>query len=434
MTQLARLLHRVRAALERGDFVEAESLCRAVLELAPHHEEALSFLALRMLSRGEPGKARDLLEATARESDASGLVLYHYGRALADLGDHRAARATFDRAHRAEPSMVMSLFLRGEQEQALGDEASALRSQSLALDQARVSGLLTDVAQLPPDMGRSIRDAHAHVTRARADAFGLALAPLIERHGEAKLRRVLDALEIQSGQRPAPKAKPHQHPCFLLIPDLDASPWHARERFPELAAIEARTDEIRAEVVELLRDEGALTPYVDMPEDAQAAPIWRTLNRSPRWSGFHFYRDGEVVSDHATRCPRTFAALEALPLMRVPGHAPEALFSVLAPRTRIPSHTGVMNGRLTVHLPLIVPPNCGGLRCGEIEHEWVEGRSMVFDDSLRHSARNDSDHTRVVLIFDLWHPDLDPIERDGVTTLIAAIAAFNQRYGRDIAG
>ena len=102
-----------------------------------------------------------------------------------------------------------------------------------------------------------------------------------------------------------------------------------------------------------------LAPYVDMPDDAPAAPMWRTLNRSPRWSGYHLYRHGERIEEHARRCPRTMAALDALPLLRIPGMARGAV-SVLRPGTHIPPHTGVMNGRLTVHLPLLVPPDCGG--------------------------------------------------------------------------
>lgn len=40
-----------------------------------------------------------------------------------------------------------------------------------------------------------------------------------------------------------------------------------------------------------------------------------------------------------------------------------------------------------------------------------EGRCLVFDDSFEHEAWNDDPSaTRIVLILDVWHPDLHPKE------------------------
>jgi aspartyl/asparaginyl beta-hydroxylase (cupin superfamily) len=95
------------------------------------------------------------------------------------------------------------------------------------------------------------------------------------------------------------------------------------------------------------------------------------------------------------------------------------MFSLLAPHTRIPPHTGVANTRLVCHLPLIVPPNCG-FRCGATTREWRVGEAFVFDDTIEHEAWNDSDELRVVLIIDLWQPSLTPDERIGITSVIEA--------------
>lgn len=35
-----------------------------------------------------------------------------------------------------------------------------------------------------------------------------------------------------------------------------------------------------------------------------------------------------------------------------------------------------------------------------------EGRCMLFDDSFEHEAWHRGDATRIVLVFDVWHPDL----------------------------
>ncbi len=36
----------------------------------------------------------------------------------------------------------------------------------------------------------------------------------------------------------------------------------------------------------------------------------------------------------------------------------------------------------------------------------TEGKCILFDDSFLHEANNASDKPRVVLIIDIWHPDL----------------------------
>ena len=118
-----------------------------------------------------------------------------------------------------------------------------------------------------------------------------------------------------------------------------------------------------------------------------------------------------------------------MPLLHIPGHGPEALFSVLRPGTHIPPHTGVINGRLTVHLPLVVPPDCGALAVAQQPRGWEEGRCLVFDDSYVHEAWNQSAHTRVVLIFDVWNPALSPAECEALSIGIAALGDFNREHG-----
>ena len=44
---------------------------------------------------------------------------------------------------------------------------------------------------------------------------------------------------------------------------------------------------------------------------------------APSWNGYYFYRHGEARLENHAACPRTAAALQALPLARIPGHAPE---------------------------------------------------------------------------------------------------------------
>ena len=107
----------------------------------------------------------------------------------------------------------------------------------------------------------------------------------------------------------------------------------------------------------------------------------------------------------------------------IEGLCPNAMFSALAPRTEIPPHHGETNARLVVHLPLIVPKRCT-YRVGYERREWKVGEILVFDDTIEHTARNDSDDLRVVLIFDVWNPLLSSEERAIVSEIALAARAF----------
>ena len=65
------------------------------------------------------------------------------------------------------------------------------------------------------------------------------------------------------------------------------------------------------------------------------------------------------------------------------------LFSILAAGTHIPPHHGMLNTRLIVHIPLIVPAGCR-LRVGNEVREVRAGEPLIFDDTIEHEAWNDS--------------------------------------------
>jgi aspartyl/asparaginyl beta-hydroxylase (cupin superfamily) len=51
---------------------------------------------------------------------------------------------------------------------------------------------------------------------------------------------------------------------------------------------------------------------------------------------------------------------------------------------------------------------------------WKPGEAFVFDDTIEHEAMNPSDRPRIVFIFDVWHPQLSPVERQAVAALVAS--------------
>jgi aspartyl/asparaginyl beta-hydroxylase (cupin superfamily) len=85
----------------------------------------------------------------------------------------------------------------------------------------------------------------------------------------------------------------------------------------------------------------------------------------------------------------------------------------------------MLNTRLICHLPLIVPENCR-LRVGNHTRTVEEGKMLIFDDSVEHEAWNDSDDVRVILLFEIWRPELSTDEVKALTALYEAVNLYPQ--------
>ena len=100
-------------------------------------------------------------------------------------------------------------------------------------------------------------------------------------------------------------------------------------------------------------------------------------------------------------------------------------FSTLHGKSSIKPHSGPMNLRLRLHLPLVVPKKddtnskrpVAGIRVADQLREWNEGSSIILDDSYVHEVWNDSDETRVLFLMDLWHPDVRMDERERIVNM-----------------
>ena len=213
----------------------------------------------------------------------------------------------------------------------------------------------------------------------------------------------------------------HSEPTHFHFPGLREREFHPRSLFPWIAKFEAATDAIAAELEAVMTAERAeLVPYVQYAAH-QPLDQWRALNHNPDWTAIHLLRNGRRIEANARHCPQTMALLEGLAQPVIAGASPNAMFSLLAPGTAIPPHVGFNNARLVCHLPLVVPDGCW-FRVGAETRDWRRGEAFVFDDTIEHEALNPSDRLRVVFIFDLWHPDLSPVEREAVAALIASDA------------
>jgi aspartyl/asparaginyl beta-hydroxylase (cupin superfamily) len=174
----------------------------------------------------------------------------------------------------------------------------------------------------------------------------------------------------------------------------------------------------------VLEDTSRFSPYLES-DGTHLSPSGTDLVDNDDWGAYYLWHYGDRNDEAAELCPTTFAALEAAPQPDIPGQAPIALFSRLRPTTRIPPHNGMVNTRLICHLPLIVPENCGALRVGNEMRPWTAGEMLIFDDSIQHEAWNDSDKERVVLLFDIWRPELSEEERALVGTVLTAARNYS---------
>jgi len=428
---IRRLAHLARQAVAQNDLAAAQSLFEAVLGAYPGHPDASSFLILRSLEANDVQRALDIAQRALDAAPTADLHFLH-GRALEASSEHVRARDAFARTYALEPRYFPALFYQGVQEEHLGMTSASRRTFHRALALAQQAGALDAAARRPADLQRQIDHAIQVLHDAEFAVMEAELAPVRERHGAQALTRIEQAIAMYLGDRATEWPHPLQRPTFMLIPGLEPLPWFEREDFPFLASIEQQTAAIREELLAILADESSLSPYVDMPTDAPAEAVWRSLNRSRAWSSYHLFRHGERIEAHCQRCPDTTASLESIPLMHVAEHSPEALFSLLKAGARIPPHTGVLNGRLTVHLPLVVPADCGALKVGGEARSWTEGRCLIFDDSFVHEAWNTSDQDRAVLIFDVWDPRLSQAEREAIAAVVPAIGRYNRdNYATD---
>lgn len=211
----------------------------------------------------------------------------------------------------------------------------------------------------------------------------------------------------------------HSSPTHFHYPELAEREFHPRRLFPWLDRLEAATESVLAELEAVMKAERAqLVPYIQYDEHLPLQQ-WRPLNQNRDWTAIHLWQNGSIVEENARHCPHTMQLLAELPQARIAGAGPNAMFSLLAPGTKIPPHVGVNNARLVCHLPLVVPEGCW-FRVGGETRLWKRGEAFVFDDTIEHEAMNPSDQLRVVFIFDVWHPDLSEVERDAVGALLEA--------------
>ena len=314
----------------------------------------------------------------------------------------------------APGSDVKALLAQGDDFAARGDVKAAVSFYQFALKGARNS------APVDPSLMADLHRAQSFVAE-QAQAFQKALdqsVASVGAKGGVEGLRLTHSLEMLKGQRQVFQ----QQPSVLYYPYLAQRQFFERDEFDWVADIEAATPAIRDELLALIEEDADFRPYVENDPNRPHRDF-HGLNDNSDWTALYLWRDGRQVEDNAKRCPKTMAALEKVPLSRIGSRTPAVLFSRLEPGAHIPRHTGMLNCRLICHLPLIVPAGCW-LRVGNEVRQWEEGKLLIFDDSMEHEAKNPTAELRIILLFDIWKPELAEEERAGISAIFDAIDRF----------
>jgi aspartate beta-hydroxylase len=381
---------------------------------APIDSPTASAAGFAALDRSDPGAARAHFDRAVAMGEADPSVWFGLSRAHGALGDPGAESAALDRALALDAHHLPSLLAKGDLFARRGDLRAADSFYRAALK------LAATAPSLPPDWRAPL---------GRAEAFSQQLARSYEAHllralgpvglGTRGTERFTHAVDLLLGR----KEIYLQQPKYFYYPELPQIQFFDRGAFPWIERFEREFEAIRAEAAALLEVDTGFVPYIQGAANRPAFDV-RGLLDNPNWGAFFLIKDGVVVQDNAALCPRTLAALSEVPLCKIDHRTPSVLFSLLRPGTRIPPHHGFTNARLIGHLPLIVPPNCA-LRVGNQTREWRAGETMLFDDSIEHEAWNLSTEPRIVLIFDIWRPELSLKERELVAATLKAIDQFD---------
>jgi aspartyl/asparaginyl beta-hydroxylase (cupin superfamily) len=414
--RIEQLVEQANRLASSGRWDEAEQVWLEVRRRDPQHARALFSLGVHALKRGDGPRAHELLVAAHKLAPRDLLVLMTLCAACHHLGNAEGEREAIESALAIDPYFLPALLAKAGWLERFGTRAAAAAMFANALK----------VAPPPPQWPANLRQQLEHA-RDFSTRYSDELDAFLAREIAERLRGLpspLGARWREAASIVAGKTKPyHAVANQLCVPRLPAIPFFERAQFPFLAELEAKTDVIRGELTAALEAaRGEFVPYIQY---APGEPVnqWAELNHSQRWSTLHLMRGGKPVQANLDRCPATAEALAALPLADIDGLCPNAMFSALAPRSHIPPHNGETNARVVAHLPLIVPEGCS-YRVGFDWRQWRVGETLIFDDTIEHEARNDSDELRVVLIFDLWNPLLAPEERDLVRKLTAATRVF----------
>lgn len=182
---------------------------------------------------------------------------------------------------------------------------------------------------------------------------------------------------------------PFNIPAYLLSRVSTKSHLQISE-FPQLQLLQDNWQVIRDEAL-ALHGQGHIGIKGDLPGSS--------FYRDGRWTSFYLkIYDNDLPSAKAL-APKTRALVDQVPGMNL------ALFAVLNPGKSLSRHHDPFALTVRYSLGLSTPNDkgCGLVVNGE-DYTWRDGDSIIFDETYLHSAYNNTDRPRVILMTDIDRP------------------------------
>jgi len=211
----------------------------------------------------------------------------------------------------------------------------------------------------------------------------------------------------------------NQFPKLLFIPGLPSNPevFYDPNQFSWTKILMENRDQIIAEL--------------PLNLGSQFQPGWqesiyegksKTITGS--WMSYYLFQGGIPLPENQQRCPTLMRVLKKIPY----NWLGTVSFSAITPKSHIIPHFGEINFELRCQLPL-VDYSEAQLEVGGIEKQYTT-EPLIFDDTFFHTAKNHGDKTRVVLLFDFFHPGFTETE---VSLLQEGLKVYNTQYTTETA-
>mmetsp|Transcript_289 Transcript_289/g.437 ORF Transcript_289/g.437 Transcript_289/m.437 type:complete len:370 (-) Transcript_289:201-1310(-) len=206
----------------------------------------------------------------------------------------------------------------------------------------------------------------------------------------------------------------YQNPGHMVW-GVSSKPWFDPLENDICCSLEENHEKIRLELDRVLeaQKESDTAPLLSPigSREGEASLV----SNGGNWSDFILLDDGtdstqKKIGKYSPQdlCPHTvnmLKGLEGVSNAVTKSKIGVAMFSCLTPGTYLKPHCGPINIRLTCHLGLIIPENVN-IRVGDEWRTWEEGKCLLFDDSFEHEVKHDGDRERIVLLTNLWHPNI----------------------------
>ncbi|MEO6967198.1 MAG: tetratricopeptide repeat protein [Rhodanobacteraceae bacterium] len=421
-----RELGAARTHLKQGRLVEAEQAYRNVAAVEPDQVEALRFLANAALSRGDPGEAVALLSRAAQADRNDIGVLLELGVAYRSGDRMDEARYVLIRALELTQgrNTTARLLLANVFELDDRPEAALLHYFRAILDAQSTGQWLSDQTT-EPGLHRLVQHAMQYVATGRRNLFEAPLAPFRRGINAVRMGRVDAALATYLLDRTEPPADLRQRPTFLYLPELGATCFHDPQSFDWLDDCAARMSLQDKEALSCLSaSEGPSGPSLFSLEAMTANDSANALRAKEQY--VFLYQRGLLHDTVRRHAPHLLASIDSTPLIHIPGYGPDAVIIALQSGARSTPRRGRTNAFCSIVVAFSGSAPLQVTVGGE-SRELRAGESFIFDPSFEYEYAAASDGQALALIFDVWHPDISPQERDALTALTLAVLDFDAR-------